>query len=84
MAVERTYYMLEAGLASDIALEPHVGFRGTPDIVPSGAPSASVANDPVTSQSWNDEKVFAPDQVLEVHWVDGSRRVARKERRPDE
>jgi hypothetical protein len=33
-------------IASDIALERHVGFRGTPDIVPSGAPSASVANDP--------------------------------------
>jgi hypothetical protein len=33
-------------IASDIALEPHVGFRGTPDIGPSGAPSVSVANDP--------------------------------------
>ena len=33
-------------IPSDIALEPHVGFRGTPDIVPSEAPSASVANDP--------------------------------------
>ena len=34
-------------IASDIALEPHVGFRGTPDIVPSGGPSGTVENDPL-------------------------------------
>jgi hypothetical protein len=32
-------------IAADIAVEPNVGFRGTADIVLSGAPSKSVAND---------------------------------------
>src|SRR5713101_9707387 len=38
----------------------------------------------VTSNSFADEKVFAPDQVLEVRWVSGRLHVARKERHPDE
>jgi hypothetical protein len=38
----------------------------------------------VTSNSWDGERVLAPDQVLEVRWVSGRRHVARKERHPDE
>ena len=38
----------------------------------------------VTSSSWDAERAFASDQVLEVHGVDGSLHVARKERQPDE
>jgi hypothetical protein len=38
----------------------------------------------VTSNSFADEKVFAPDQVLEVRNVSGSLHVARKERHHDE
>jgi hypothetical protein len=38
----------------------------------------------VTSGSWDGEKVFSRDQVLEVRNVDGRLHVARKERRPDE
>jgi hypothetical protein len=39
---------------------------------------------PVTSGSWDGEKLFLKDQVLEVRNVDGRLHVARKERRPDE
>jgi len=38
----------------------------------------------VTSISWDHERMFAGNQVLEVHWVDGSLHVARKDRHPDE
>jgi len=38
----------------------------------------------VTSISWDHERMFAGNQVLEVHWVDGSLHVARKERHHDE
>jgi hypothetical protein len=38
----------------------------------------------VTSQSWDNERAFAPDQVLEVRWVDGRLHVARKDRHHDE
>jgi hypothetical protein len=38
----------------------------------------------VTSASWDGEKVFLRDQVLEARWVDGTIHVARKERHPDE
>jgi hypothetical protein len=38
----------------------------------------------VTSGSWDGEKVFLRDQVLEVRNVEGRLHVARKERRPDE
>jgi len=38
----------------------------------------------VTSNSWDDERVSAPDQVLEVRWVDGRLHVARKDRHHDE
>ena len=38
----------------------------------------------VTSSSWDAERVFAPDQVLEVRWVDGCLRVARKDRHLDQ
>jgi hypothetical protein len=37
-----------------------------------------------TSISWDHERMFAGNQVLEVHWVDGSLHVARKERHHDE
>jgi hypothetical protein len=38
----------------------------------------------VTSNGWDHERMFARNQVLEVHWLDGSLHVARKERHPDE
>jgi len=38
----------------------------------------------VTSNSFADEKVLAPDHVLEVRNVSGRLHVARKERHPDE
>jgi hypothetical protein len=38
----------------------------------------------VTSGSWDGEKVFLPNQVLEVRIVEGRLHVARKVRRPDE
>ena len=38
----------------------------------------------VTSGSWDGEKVFFPDQVLEVRNVEGRLHVARKPRRHDE
>jgi hypothetical protein len=38
----------------------------------------------VTSNSWDSEKVLAPDQVLEARSVSGRLHVARKERHPDE
>jgi hypothetical protein len=38
----------------------------------------------VTSNSWDGEKVFLRDQVLEVRCVEGRLHVARKARRPDE
>jgi len=38
----------------------------------------------VTSNSWEGEKVFFRDQVLEVRWVDGRLHVSRKVRKPDE
>src|SRR5260370_39392284 len=38
----------------------------------------------VTSGSWEGEKVFLKDQVLEVRNVDGRLHVARKARKPDE
>jgi hypothetical protein len=34
----------------------------------------------VTSGRWDHEKVFAPDQVLEVRWINSRLHVARKER----
>jgi hypothetical protein len=37
----------------------------------------------VTSGSWDGEKVFLRDRVLEVRNVEGRIHVARKERRPD-
>ena len=46
-------------IASDIALEPNVGFRGTADIVRSGAPSA-VANDP--------KRTWGPDCHMLGEW----------------
>jgi hypothetical protein len=39
---------------------------------------------PVTSGSWDGEKVILKDQVLEVRNVDGRLHVARKERHPDD
>jgi hypothetical protein len=42
-------------ITPDIALEPDVAFRGTADIVLSGALSALVANDP--SRKWPDVRV---------------------------
>jgi hypothetical protein len=38
----------------------------------------------VTSSSWDAQRVFAPDHVLEVRWVSGPLHVARKDRHPDE
>jgi hypothetical protein len=38
----------------------------------------------VTSNSWQDEKVLLPNEVLEVRCVSGRLHVARKERHPDE
>jgi hypothetical protein len=38
----------------------------------------------VTSGSWDGEKVFSRDQVLEVRCVEGRLHVARKPRRHDE
>jgi hypothetical protein len=38
----------------------------------------------VASSGWDAERVFAPDQVLEVRWVSGRLHVARKERHHDE
>jgi hypothetical protein len=38
----------------------------------------------VTSGSWEGEKVFLKDQVLEVRNVDGRLHVAQKVRKPDE
>ena len=38
----------------------------------------------VTSGSWEGEKVFLKDQVLEIRNVDGRLHVARKNRKPDE
>lgn len=39
---------------------------------------------PVTSGSWDGEKVFLRDQVLEVRNVDGRLHIARKPRGYDE
>ena len=38
----------------------------------------------VTSGSWDGEKVFFRDQVLEVRAVEGRLHIARKEKSPDE
>ena len=38
----------------------------------------------IPHSSWDAERVFAPDQVLEVRWVSGRLHVARKERHHDE
>jgi hypothetical protein len=38
----------------------------------------------VTSGSWDGEKVFLKDQVLEVRNVDGRLYIARKAKKPDE
>jgi hypothetical protein len=38
----------------------------------------------VTSSSWDAERVFAPDHVLEVRWVDDRPQVPRKDRHHDE
>jgi hypothetical protein len=37
----------------------------------------------VTSNGWDGEKMFLPDQVLGVRWLDGSLHVVRKERHHD-
>jgi hypothetical protein len=36
-----------------------------------------------TSKSWDEAKVFLPDQVIEVWAVDGRLRIARKEKQRD-
>jgi hypothetical protein len=63
-------YVSVWSIATNIAAEPDVGFRGTADIVPSGAPSASVANDPKRpfTVNWCIAKRIGPR-----YWSAGSR-----------